>query len=285
MRKYRYAIIAASLLLLTGTASADQLADIKQKGTLICGTLGTAEPFSFPDPTTREVQGYDVDFCKAVAKSLGVKLELKLISVAARIPELQQGRVDVIAANLGWTPERAEQVAYSDAYYVSLQKVAAMRSSGIKSTSELAGKRVSAPKGSTSEMAVRKSIPSAQTTTFQDPPTAFLAMQQGKVDGFAVSELMLIKFKQQTEGTTPIDILEPALMIEPWGIGMRKDEAALIKHVNGVLEGMEKSGEAAQIFDKWLGPNTNYKLKRSFKVEPIKGGRPASTKKTKARRP
>jgi polar amino acid transport system substrate-binding protein len=261
----------AALALITLAASADQLADIKQKGTLVCGTLGTAEPFSFPDAATREVQGYDVDFCKALAKSLGVKLELKLISVAARIPELQQGRVDVLAANLGWTPERAEQIAYSDGYYVSLQKVAAMRTSGFKKVADLSGKRVSAPKGSTSEMAVRKSIPNAQTTTFQDPPAAFLAMQQGKVDGFAVSELMLLKFKQQTESSTPIDILEPALMTEPWGIGMRKDEPALIKHVNTLLESMEKSGEAGQIFDKWLGLGTNYKLKRGFKIEPIKG--------------
>lgn len=51
-------------------AYADQLSDIKAKGTLVCGTLGTAEPFSFPNPQTREIQGYDVDFCSALAKSL-----------------------------------------------------------------------------------------------------------------------------------------------------------------------------------------------------------------------
>lgn len=263
--------IAAALLVISASASADQLADIKQKGTLVCGTLGTAEPFSFPNPATREVEGYDVDFCKAVAKSLGVKLELKLISVAARIPELKQNRIDVLAANLGWTPERAQQIAYSDSYYVSPQKVASKRSDSYKTPADLAGKRVSATKGSTSEMAVRKAIPTAATVTFQDPPAAFLAMQQGKVDGFAVSELMLVKFKQQTEATTPIDILEPALMNEAWGIGMRKEETALIKHVNNVLEAMEKSGEAAQVFDKWFGPNTAYKLRRDFKIEPIKG--------------
>jgi polar amino acid transport system substrate-binding protein len=267
----RFLLAGATLALITLTASADQLADIKQKGTLVCGTLGTAEPFSFPDAATREVQGYDVDFCKSLAKSLGVKLELKLISVAARIPELQQGRVDVLAANLGWTAERAEQIAYSDSYYVSLQKVAAMRSSGFKKVLDLSGKRISAPKGSTSEIAVRNSIPGAQTMTFQDPPAAFLAMQQGKVDGFALSEIALLKYKQQTEGSTPMDILEPALISEPWGIGMRKDEPAFTKHVNTLLESMEKSGEAGQIFDKWLGMTTNYKIKRGFKIEPIKG--------------
>src|SRR6266542_4826598 len=94
----------AAALLSVHAARADQVADIKQKGTLVCGTLGNAEPFSYPNPQTRETQGYDVDFCAAIAKSLGVKLELKLIAVPARIPELMQGRVDVLAANLGWTP-------------------------------------------------------------------------------------------------------------------------------------------------------------------------------------
>lgn len=272
MRKTLIAATVAGCLSLMATgAHADQLADIKQKGVLVCGTLGNAEPFSFPNPQTRDIQGYDVDFCNAIAKSLGVKMELKLISVAARIPELQQGRVDVLAANLGWSPERAEQIGYSDSYYVSLQKVAAKRSEGFKAVSDLAGKRVSAPKGSSTELGLRKALPTAKTITFQDGSAAFLAMQQGKVEGFAVSEMMLIKFKQQVEGTTPIDILEPPLFTEAWGIGMRKDEPGMIKHVNGVLQQMEKSGEAAKVFEKWLGTGTPYGMKRGFKIEPIKG--------------
>lgn len=258
-------------LLSSGLAAADQLADIKQKGALVCGTLGTAEPFSFPNPQTRETQGYDVDFCAAVAKSLGVKLELKLISVPARITELQQGRVDVLAANLGWTPERAEQIAFSDSYFVSLQKVAARRDDRLKTPRDLSGKRVAAAKGSTSEAGARKLIPNVTTVSFQDPPALFLALQQGKVEGVVLSELVLVKWKKDAEAAKPIDILEPALFSEPWGIGMRKGEDALVKHVNGVLQSMEKSGEASKIFDKWLGTGTTYNLRREFKIEPIKG--------------
>ena len=259
------------LVILSAPAHADQLADIKQRGSLICGTLGTAEPFSFPNPQTRETQGYDVDFCAAVAKGLGVKLELKLISVPARITELQLGRVDIVAANLGWTPERAEQIAFSNSYYVSLQKAAARHADNLKSPADLSGKRVAAAKGTTSEAGARKFISNVSTVTFQDPPAVFLALQQGKVDGVVVSELVLVKWKQEAPANNPIDILEPALFSEPWGIGMRKDEAALIKQVNGVLDSMEKSGEAGKIFDKWLGTGTTYNLRRGFKVEPIKG--------------
>jgi polar amino acid transport system substrate-binding protein len=97
-------------------------------------------------------------------------------------------------------------------------------------------------------------------------------LQQGKVDGVVLSELTLVKWKHDAESSpVPIDVLQPPLFVEPWGIGMRKEETALIKQVNDVLTGMEKSGEATKIFDKWLGTSTQYNLHRNFKIEPIKG--------------
>src|SRR5579859_7471307 len=121
-------MVAAILIALAAfagvqTAAADQLADIKAHGKLICGTLGTSEPFSFQDPATRELVGYDVDMCRRIADSLGVALELKAISVEARIPELTLGRVDILAANLGYTRERAQQIDFSSTYFVSAQKI------------------------------------------------------------------------------------------------------------------------------------------------------------------
>ena len=80
-----------------------------------------------------------------------------------------------------------------------------------------------------------------------------------------------MKFRQQSESTVPIVALEPSLVLEPWGIGMRKDEAGFIRQVNDTLETMEKSGEARRIFDKWLGTGTAYKMQRGFRIEPIKG--------------
>ena len=114
-----------------------------------------------------------------------------------------------------------------------------------------------AAKGSTSEAGARKYIPNVHTVTFEDTPSIFLALQQGKVDGVVISELTLVAWQKDAEKSpVPIDVLHPALFSEPWGIGMRKDETALIAKVNETLAGMEKSGEAAKIFDKWFGKGT-----------------------------
>ena len=266
-------LIAAALLAATAmqAANADQLADIKKKGTLVCGTLGTSEPFSFADQATREVKGYDVDFCKAIGESLGVKTELKLLAVEARIPELSQGRVDIVIANLGYTPQRAEQIDYSHQYFVSQQKIMSRTADGYKSISDLAGKQVSAPKGSTSEQAVVKKVPTATVVTFQDPPTAFMALVQNKVDGFALSELTLIKFKDQVAKQVQMTILPESMMAEAWGVGVKKGEAGLLKAVNDKLDAMEKNGDAAKIYSKWLGEDSPYKAPREFKIQAIPG--------------
>lgn len=260
------AVLAAGF---SSLAQADQLADIKARGKLVCGTLGTAEPFSFQHPQTREIVGYDVDICRKVADAIGVPLELKPIAVEARIPELVQGRVDILAANLGYTPGRAEQIDFSYSYFVSQQKLMTTKESGLTTIASLGGKKVTAIKGSSSEQGVRREIPTAQTVTFQDTSAAFLALTQDKVDAFCASELMLVKLSKQSK--VPLTIVEQSLFVEPWGLGLRKGEPAFKAVVNSTLAGLEASGEIDTIFAKWLGTGTAFDIKRDFKIEEIKG--------------
>jgi len=53
---------------------------------------------------------------------------------------------------------------------------------------------------------------------------------------------------------------------EPYGLGMRKGDTNLVNFVNKTILEMEKSGEAARIFEKWFGPNTQFHLDRTFKI-------------------
>jgi ABC-type amino acid transport substrate-binding protein len=90
------------------------------------------EPNSFVDPKTREIVGYDVDLAKAIAKKLGVKLTLKQLAVAARIPELQ-GRVDLLAASLTHNKDREAKIDFSLTTFVTGQKVLVRKDSNITS--------------------------------------------------------------------------------------------------------------------------------------------------------
>jgi polar amino acid transport system substrate-binding protein len=258
--------MAAALCATAVTASrADELADIKARGKLICGTMGTMEPFSFQDAKTRETVGYEIELCQAVAKSLGVGLELKLLAVEARIPELTQGRVDILSAALGYTDERATQIDYSLTSFVSRQMLIVKKGSGLTKIDDLKDKKISAPKGSSSEKYARTLLPDATVLTFQDPPSAFLALQQSKVSAFVLSELGLIKFKQQTGDA--VEFIKQPVAIEFWGLGVKKGETAFLEVVNKELKRLETSGEGAAIFAKWFGKGTAFEHARPFTLD------------------
>lgn len=261
--------VALSLPMVASMAHADALDDIKARGTLICGTLGTSEPFSFQNAETRTLVGYDVDVCKLVADHLGVAVEYKLLAVAARIPELDSGRVDVLAANLGWTAERAEQIDFSHRYYVTPQKLLVRADSDIQTIEDLTGKRIGATKGSSSERVIQQTLPESRVIGYADSPAAFLSLQQRKIDAQFASELVLVRLVNQSPDNSPTRILDQAVVDEPWGLGIRKGEAALLAEVNAALDMSETSGDATTLFDKWFGSETPYKLTRSFQIGPI----------------
>ena len=92
---------------------------------------------------------------------------------------------------------------------------------------------------------------------------------QGKVEGFALSELASMRFIRQAGDKMALMLLSESMLSEPWGLGVKKGEPALLKLVNDTLDAMERSGQSAKIFDKWVGASTPYKSAREFKTEPI----------------
>ena len=260
-------VLAATALV--SVAHADQLADIKKKGEIVVGVLGTDEPNSFVDPKTREIVGYEVDLANAIAKKIGVKATFKQIAVAARIPELQQGRVDLLAASLTHNKERESQIDFSLTTFVTGQKVMVKASSGIADVPQLAGKKVLTVKGGTQEENVRKAVPSVEVVTFETTQQAFQALQQGKGAGYVNDEATLVNdMAKLGPARKDYRILPTNLSTEPLALGIRKNEPALKKVVDDTLAELEKSGEADKIFMKWYGPATKLQFdKRSFKID------------------
>lgn len=266
----RQALAGGLLVVLCGvaaTASANRLEEIKSRGHLVCATLSGTEPLAFQDPGTRQYVGFDIDLCNALAKRLGVALEHKPIAVEARIPELSLGRVDVVAAAMGYTKERAAQIAFSDIHYQLPIKIIVSNSSGIKTFADLAGKKISANKGSTPETFTRARIPSAEVVTYQDSPTAFLALVQGKVQGLAIGQAAGARFVD--EGGGRFKFLDETLFFEPTGLGIKKDEPELLAAVNKALREMENSGELDAMWNKWYGPSTKFQIPREKKLTPL----------------
>ena len=257
-------LLAASAILDSHGASADVLDKIKSRGRLICGALGSAPPLGFQDPQTRELVGYEVDLCKAVARELGTPVEMKIVSLPVRIAEILQGNIDIMVGGLSYSAERESQIDFSDSYYQARQVVFVRDDGTIKKLDDLAGRKVGAVVSTSPSRTIRVRVPTAQVVEFQDPPAAFLAFQQGKVEGVAISEGGALGFLGKA--SFPFGAMSQPLSIENYGIGMGKGEVNIRNAINRALSKVEASGEAQLIFDRWFGTSSPYKLVRDFKV-------------------
>ncbi len=247
---------------------ADTLAEVKKKGVLVAGVKDSLSPFGYIDEKSRTIIGYDIDFVDAIAKKLGVKVELKPVTSATRMPQLQEGNVDIIAATMTKNPERAQQIDFSHTYFFTGQKFITSKGK-VKTLKDLEGKKIGTTKGSTSEKNVAKALPTATVLSFDDYPQAYLALQQGKVQAVTTDEAILAGLIAKTPKNLKGKYEIPNIQIsdEPYGLGMRKGDKNFVDFVNKTLLEMEKSGEAKKIFDKWFGPKSETPLKRTFKIE------------------
>ena len=257
-----FMIMALAAVTAKAALAGDTLAEAKKKGVLVVGCKDSLPPFGYIDEKTRQIVGYDIDFVNAIAKKMGVKVELKPVTSASRMPQLQEGHIDIIAATMTKNAERAKVIDFSHTYFFTGQKFITKKGS-VKSLKDLEGKRIGTAKGSTSEQNVKKALPTATVLSFDDYPQALLALEQGKVQAVTTDESILIGILDKAPDKSKFEIPNLQISDEPYGLGMRKGDTNFVNFVNKTILEMEKSGEAARIFDKWFG---KYHLQRSFKI-------------------
>ena len=262
----KYAIVYTAALISVATpALADRLDDIKKAGVIRVAAFDSNPPFGFLDAKTRQISGLDVDVAQAIAKKIGVKLELVPTNPANRIPLLVSGKADIVAANFTITDERKKQIDFSEAYFASGQQFIT-RKGALNTPEQLKGLRVGVDKGTTQEITLREKYPDTTVVAYDDTPLAFTALRNGNVQAISQDGSKLIALLGNAPDKAKYEIAPFTLTREYIGIGLPKGEDALSKVVNDTLVELEKSGAASKIHDQWFGPKTKAPLPREFKI-------------------
>lgn len=260
MWKVALLMVVASFFLGLPGAFAGKLDEIKARGALIAGVKDSQPPFGYVDENTNQLVGFEPDLCAALAAKLGVKLELKPVTSSTRIPMLEQGAIDLIAATVTHKIEREEKIDFSITYFPAAQKLLVKKDSGIKSVADLAGKKVGSAKGSTSEQNIKKAQPKCEVVSFETYPEAFLAMKQGKVVAVTTDAPILLGIRNSDENPDNFAIVGEDIAAEPYGIGLPENDSDFRDFVNITLMEMWKSGEYQKTYDKWFGPETKFSI-------------------------
>ena len=98
-------VAGLGLLGIAGSASAQTLERIKEAGVVRIGVMGEQAPWGSIDASGQNI-GYDVDVAKLIGEELGVRVEFVANAVAARIPNLMTGKVDLQMAVMGMYPDQ-----------------------------------------------------------------------------------------------------------------------------------------------------------------------------------
>jgi polar amino acid transport system substrate-binding protein len=258
------AAVAALALAPMGPAAADRLDDVKARGTVIVGISDTTPPFSFK--AAGKIVGYDIDLVHAVAKRLGVAVEMIGVSSADRIPMLKDGKLDFVATSMTRTPERLKDIDFSVIYFVTPHAVIVKKASGITSVRQLAGKKASSASTSTAGPNLKEAEPRVELVYVRDYSEAFGLLKDGKVDAFPTDESVLRAIVQQDGHPDDYLFLSDFTKSRNVGFALKKDEPRFKEAINRALLDVETTGEAIRIFDAWFGPNTPEPMPRKFKI-------------------
>ncbi|TNH45009.1 ABC transporter substrate-binding protein [Photorhabdus luminescens] len=263
--------LLAGLTLVTGAAKADKLDDIKKAGAVRIAVFDSNPPFGFIDPQTKKLTGYDVDIANAIANDLGVKLELRPTNPANRLPLLASKKVDLIAANFTVTNERAKQVDFSIPYFATGQKFIA-RKGVLKSPEDIKNLRIGADKGTVQEITLREHYPTAKVISYDDTPLAFAALRNGNVQAITQDDAKLVGLLANVPEAqkAEFEISPFSITREYQAVAAAKGQERLVEAVNQTLLKLEKEGEAAEIYNRWFGPETKSAQPRGdFKFAPL----------------
>ena len=118
-RRALLAVVLLAALLIAACGSSQNGADrTESSGVLRVGTEGTYAPFSYQDPATGQLAGYDVDVATAVGERLGKKVEFVQTPWDSIFAALEANRFDVVANEVTITPERQAKYDLSEPYSV-----------------------------------------------------------------------------------------------------------------------------------------------------------------------
>jgi polar amino acid transport system substrate-binding protein len=237
----------------TSVVDGSTMAGIKARGHLIAGVDQTTYLFGFRNPTTGNLEGFDIDIVRQVAKAIFGSddpryVQYIAIPSSARDRMLISHKVDIVVRTYSITCDRLKSVAFSSVYYVAGQRVLVPKSSNAQQLSDVEGKRVCATAGSTSLPTIQ-SDPKLVPVSVSNWSDCLVMLQQREVDAVSTDDVILAGMAAQDP---TLKIVGPRFTQENYGVGIPQGEDDMVKFVNAVLDDIRGNGGWQSSYDRWL---------------------------------
>jgi polar amino acid transport system substrate-binding protein len=250
-----------------GVAQAGEVLDsIMAKKVIKVATDANWPPQSFINDQN-EMDGFDVDVAREIARRMGVEIEFITPSWDIITAGNWHRRWDLHVGSMTPTKKRAEKMAFPAVYYYTPAAVAVHKNSSISSVAGLSGKKVGTGTGSTFELYLQGdlSIDAAgapkfdyqiSNPTIKSYETSTIALDDLRLgDGVRLDGVVssLPVFKEAIENGYPIKVVGDPIFYEPLSVTIDLGDAELNNKLKEIVNWMRKDGTLTKISKKWYG--------------------------------
>ena len=253
-----------------------QLAEAREQGFLPVG-FANEVPYGYEEGG--EPTGQAPEVAREVMCRLGVpELRGTVVDFGGLISGLNSGRYDMIAAGMFITPERAEQVAFSDPDYCGTTAFAVAEGNPLgltdfESVTE-SGARLGVLSGAVEDdYAVGSGVPESQISRFDTTPDVFDALGADRIDAVALTEVTVkeqvstMEGFEATEGFVPV--VDGEEQLGCGGYAFRKEDQELRDRFNEVLNDMKQNDEILPIIEEFGFSEASVEAAKETTVEDL----------------
>ncbi|KUO71383.1 MAG: amino acid ABC transporter [Clostridia bacterium BRH_c25] len=237
-----------------GQVAAGKVEAIKAKGKIVLGTAADYPPYEFHKEIggKDQIVGFDIDIAKAIAKDLGVELEIKDMKFDGLLAALVADDIDFIIAGMVPKEERKKSVDFSIPYYQAEQKmlVKAEIADKIKSVDDLKGMKIGAQKSTVQEDIANTKIEASEVKALSKITDLVLELKNGKIEGLILVAPVAAAYAKQNQ-----DLIVPDITFgkeDGVAVAVNKGNTDLVDSINTTLDKLMKDGA----IDKFIGDAT-----------------------------
>jgi len=268
----RIVFAAASILILTGSANAQEatnvgalsgtLKKVKDTGTITLGYRESSLPFSYLNRRQQPI-GYSIDLCREIVEDVSTELdgiEIKIafapVTPANRLQKVASGEIDLECGSTTGNVQRRKEVAFSPIFFVAGTKLMVPKSSSVRSYRDLAGKTAVVTSGTTNEAALRtlsdKQKLGITIITASDHAQSLATLVSSKADAFATDDVLLYGFIATAKNASDMKVVGEYLSYDPYGLVYRRDDPAFAAVVERTFTRMASERRLAELYNKWF---------------------------------
>jgi len=219
-----------------------------------------ARPFSFLNDKG-EPAGFSIDICKLVVSSLehqlgldSIKIEWVPVTLQTRFSAVASGKADMECGSSTVTLGRMKEVDFSNFIFLESTGIIVKKASNIRSFSDMTGKKIAVPLGTTNEQAIiaqlKQQKVEATLISVKDGSEGIAMLEAGDVDGFASDKLLLVG--AHIKNPEALVMLPDDLSVEPYAIALPLGDWAFRLAVNTGLAQIFRTGQVLTVFQAWF---------------------------------